>query len=208
MTQLRTIGSYVDNSGVDMCWVESDGSSTVKQIIEGKHVRRGQTAHLVTLQALFSMYQEGFFQFDEECYQAISRAARELDEACTQGKKEEIVDKNTRMIDNISSLNVLEKMTAFDKARDKKPIFKVKRPYMHMVTEMLTFIRAVRTGYWEPHLQTLAEFSRYVFAHDMMNYASMIPIYLAEMESLNESDPDIVEGFHQGNWFVNMNSDT
>jgi len=79
---------------------------------------------------------------------------------------------------------------------------------MHMVTEMPTFIRAVRTGYWELHLQTLAEFSRYVFAHDMMNYARMIPIYLAEMESLNESDPDIVEEFQQGHWLVNKNSDT
>ena len=36
----------------------------------------------------------------------------------------------------------------------------------------------------------------------------MIPIYLAEMESLNESDPDIVEEFQQGNWVVNKNSDT
>ena len=36
----------------------------------------------------------------------------------------------------------------------------------------------------------------------------MIPIYLAEMESLNESDPEIVEEFQQGNWVVNKNSDT
>lgn len=117
MVQLRTIGSYIDSSGVDVCWVESDlfGSSRVKQIIEGKHVRRGQTAHLVALQALFSMYQEAFFQSDGVCYQAISQAAKELCEACTQGKKEEIVDKNTRMMDTISSFNILEKMTAFDK---------------------------------------------------------------------------------------------
>ena len=106
-------------------------------------------------QALFSMYQQAFFQFDEECYQATSKAAKELDEACTQGKKKELVVKNTRMIDTISSLNVLEKMTAFDKARDKRPIFKVIHQYMHMATEMLTFIRAVGTGDWELHLQTL-----------------------------------------------------
>ena len=34
------------------------------------------------------------------------------------------------------------------------------------------------------------------------------PIYLAEMESLNESDSDIVEEFQQGNWVLNKNSDT
>ena len=34
----------------------------------------------------------------------------------------------------------------------------------------------------------------------------MIPIYLAEIESLNESDADIVEEFQQGNWVVNKNN--
>ena len=55
------------------------------------------------------------------------------------------------------------------------------RQYMNKVTEMLTFIRAVITGDWELHLQTLAKFSRYFFAHDLINCARMIPIYLAEM---------------------------
>ena len=156
MAQLRTIGHYIDNSGVDMCWVESDLYSppTVKQI-DGKHVRRGQTAHLVTLQALHSLYQESFFQFDEECYEAIFQVAKELNEACMQGKKEDISNKNTRMIDIISSLNVLEKLEAFNKSNENRPIFKVILQYMHMVTEMLTFIRAVRTGDWELHLQPM-----------------------------------------------------
>ncbi|CAH3136345.1 unnamed protein product, partial [Porites lobata] len=42
MAMLRTIGSYIDSSGIDMCWIESElyGPSTVKQIIDGKHVKR------------------------------------------------------------------------------------------------------------------------------------------------------------------------
>lgn len=49
---------------------------------------------------------------------------------------------NSRMIDAIKLSNVLEKMTAFDKAHDKKALFQVMRHYMCMVMEMLTFIRA------------------------------------------------------------------
>ena len=64
----------------------------------------------------------------------------------------------------------------WSKAWKRGFIFKLIRQYMHMVTEMLTFIRAVRTGDWKLHLQTLAKFSRYFFAHDMINYAPMIPI--------------------------------
>ena len=63
MAQLRTIGAFMENSGLDLCWIESElyGPTTVKQIIDGKHVKRGETAHMITLQALFVLYQEAFF---------------------------------------------------------------------------------------------------------------------------------------------------
>ena len=64
MAQLRTIGAFIENSGIDMAWIESDlyGPNTVKQILEGNHVKRGEAAHLVTLQAFFILYQEAFLQ--------------------------------------------------------------------------------------------------------------------------------------------------
>ena len=41
MAQLRTIDAFIENSGIDMAWIESDlyGPNTVKQILEGNHVR-------------------------------------------------------------------------------------------------------------------------------------------------------------------------
>ena len=54
---------------------------------------------------------------------------------------------------------------------------------MRMVIEMLQFIRAVRTGDWILHLQALQVFTKQFFAHDRLNYALMIPLYLAEMNS-------------------------
>ena len=62
-----------------------------------------------------------------------------------------------------------------------------------MVMEMLAFIRSVRTGDWSLRLITLEMFTKYFFAHDKINYARMIPVYLAEMSSLNEADPEIYE---------------
>ena len=60
MAQFRTIGLFIENSGLDMCLVESDlyGPSTMKQILGGNHVKRGAATHMVILQALFSLYQE------------------------------------------------------------------------------------------------------------------------------------------------------
>ena len=51
MAMLRTIGAYIDSSGIDMCWIESElyGPSTVKQILDGNHVKRREKAHVITL---------------------------------------------------------------------------------------------------------------------------------------------------------------
>jgi hypothetical protein len=101
---------------------------------------------------------------------------------------------------------LVEKMAEFDATRDKHPMFKVMRQYMRMVMQMLQFIRAVRTGDWKLHLQALQIFTKYFFAHDFYNYARMIPLYLAEMDSLATSDPEVYAEFLAGNWVVNKNS--
>ena len=94
----------------------------------------------------------------------------------------------------------------FDAQHEEIPVFNVMHQYMRMVTEMMSFIQALRTGDWALHLEALELFTKYFFAHDMLNYACMIPVYLAEMQMLHESDPEIYEEFKQGNWVVNKNS--
>ena len=106
----------------------------------------------------------------------------------------------------IENQRLLEKMAEFDVRRDQHPLFKVTRQYMRMVMEMLQFIRAVRTGDWKLHLQALEVFTKYFFAHDRLNYARMVPLYLAEMDSLPATDPDVFAEFLSGNWVVNKNS--
>lgn len=105
------------------------------------------------------------------------------------------------MVSAISNLNIFEKTTTFEAANTNNPMLKVMRHYMRMVMEMLVFIRAVRTGDWSLHLITLEMFTKYFFA-----YARMIAVYLAEMSSLNEADPEIYEEFIQGNWEINKNA--
>ena len=58
---------------------------------------------------------------------------------------------------------------------------------MHMVGVMCWYIRAVRTGNWALHLPALERFLSYFFALDKLNYARMIPIYLAEIPQLERT---------------------
>ena len=50
-----------------MARIESDlySPATVKQILEGNHIKRAETAHLITLQAIFILYQEAFLHEQE-----------------------------------------------------------------------------------------------------------------------------------------------
>ena len=98
-------------------------------------------------------------------------------------------------------------MKNFEEERSQNPEFQVFRCYMYMqmIMEMMLFVRAVRTGDWQLHLTSLQLFTKYFFAHDRLNYARMIPLYLAKMEKLPDSDPKIYQEFLDGNWVVNKN---
>ena len=161
MADLRTIGAFIDNSGLDMCWLESElyGPATVKQILEGGHIKRAQTAHMVTLQALFTLYQEALFQDNSDVHRSLEKLANQLNDACSNGSKELVKQAHGKLEEAVESLKIIEKMEEFDARQEKKPLFKVFRHYMRMVMEMMTFVRAVRTGDWPLHLEALQAFT-------------------------------------------------
>ena len=64
------------------------GPSTVKQILDGNHVKRGEKAHMITLQAGFALYLDGFPKTLPELSQCLEKLSREVIEAFREGKKE------------------------------------------------------------------------------------------------------------------------
>ena len=169
-------------------------------------MKRGVEAHMITLQALFTLYQEAFFQEHPDLLGRLTDAAVQLDHSCRDGSCEEIQQAHLEMVQTIESLRVMEEMTHFDSQKEGQPLSVAMRQYMQMVMEMVLFIRSVRTGDWNLHLTALEAFTTHFFAHDKLNYARMIPLYLADMESLKITDPDIYQELLQGNWVVNKNS--
>ena len=67
---------------------------------------------------------------------------------------------------------------------------------------LFLFIRASRQGLWELHLSSLHEMSKYFFAHDQINYARLVPLYLADMYTLKENDQQTWECLSNGNFTV------
>ena len=202
MAQLRTLGAFIENSGIDMAWIESYlyGPNTVKQFLEGNHVKRGEAAHLVTLHAFFILYQEAFLQHVPESSRSrLKSLAKDLCDACSSSEGVQVAEAHQQIVNAVDSIKIMKKMKEFDESYENSPMFMVFRQCIGMVLEMLIFIRAVRTANWELHLVALEIFTKYFFAHDRLNYARMIPVYLAEMNALSNTDPGIYAEFKDGN---------
>ena len=58
--QIKTIGAYIDGSGISTCWDEYGvfGSATSASILDGGHINRGMDAHLMTIESLIGLYNE------------------------------------------------------------------------------------------------------------------------------------------------------
>ena len=80
------LGGFIEDSGIDFSWIAADlyGPTTVKQIIDCNHFKRGQAAHMVTLQALFSMYQNASLHQEPEFLERLQKVAEDPAKACVK----------------------------------------------------------------------------------------------------------------------------
>lgn len=128
MAQLRTLGSFIEKSSMDLCWSESDlyGPTTVKQILEGKHMKRGETVHMVTLQVLFMIYQRAFLsRQDPLLVKKIKDCAKQLRNACEKKTKKEVEETTAKMVQVMESVDLIRKMKNFEEEKSQNPEFQV-----------------------------------------------------------------------------------
>lgn len=62
---------------------------------------------MVTLHALFLMYQKTFFQQESQMNQNLVKVAKELAEACTKGTKSKVDKVHARMVEAMKSLALM-----------------------------------------------------------------------------------------------------
>ena len=156
------------------------------------------------MQALFNLYQEAFLVKYPDLKPLLEQATSRLEAFTTN--KEGVTRAHQEMCQSLKSLDIDTKMEIFEQSTSS-PLFTSMRQYMQIILDMLLFIRAVQTADWLLHLEVLENFTKYFFARDKLNYAHMMPLYLAEMDSLKMNDLDILQEFLQGNWVVNKNEE-
>ena len=208
MAALRAAGNAVEDSGLDEAWSEADiyDPTTTRQILEAKHMKRTLEAHITTVQALFDLYVDEFFQEHPHLRSPCTQSAQQVAQSCHLHNRDEMTSAQNNMLAVLESNEVLEAMAKFDERKEaKSPLFKFVRRYMRMIMLIYTFIRATRDGQFELHLSSLDEMCIYFFAHDKQKYARLAPRYLAEMKALKMTDPGIYQEFMDGNFSVHKN---
>ena len=99
-------------------------------------MKRGVEAHLLTLQALFTMYQEAFFEKHQSLRAVLSGKAENIDRACTSGDTEEILKAHNAKLQALVTHDVERKMDIFEHDRNSSPLFVAMCNYMSMAMTM------------------------------------------------------------------------
>ena len=154
MAALRAAGALIEGSGLDHAWVEADifGPATMRQILECRNYKRVLIAHVITLQALFFLYEKAFFTNNKELSKELQALVLSINEACAEGC--DVPDVHQTMAQAIAS-KMEKKMDEFNQSNSGKPMFKVFFDYIMLILEILNFIKATRQGNRDLHLASL-----------------------------------------------------
>jgi len=178
---LKSIGSYVEGSGIDQLWVETGmfSPTTVRQVLEGKHLYRAMEAHMVTLMALYFIFFQTLWANAPEDKTGIEEASAELNEEFRNWKaSSRLPEAHAKLVSALEKSSILWKMEKYDEHASGMARFL--RNYVKQFECILHFVRASRQGQWDLHLAAHEELAKYFFAHDHLNYARLSPVYVAE----------------------------
>ena len=99
-----------------------------------------------------------------------------------QKSKASLRENHQKLIEFTSSIDFIGLQTEFDEQLTNQA--KSLRNYMSLFETLLLFIRASWQQNWELHLVTLHYLRKYFFTFHMINYARLVPAYIAKMFSL------------------------
>ena len=73
---------------------------------------------------------------------------------------------------------------------------------MKQFQTILQFVRATRERNISLHLESLEALTKYFFAHDHLNYARLMPLYMHTMQETQENHQEIWAEFEKGNFCI------
>lgn len=150
MTFSKVIGKYVESSGLSDIWVESEvfGETTAMNVVKGKVWNRVVRAHKLSYEALWRVLWPLFLAWAQENGKDLDGSLGDLTQKLAEGfsnrkNEERDVAFETLMETLVQMTGFIE---GFDEAHKDNATFSYWRKYMHLVSILLRFTRALREG--------------------------------------------------------------
>ena len=196
---LHAIAKYIEDSGLESVSIEAGlySPSTIRQIFTGKWFKRGVEFHLTNIMACYDLMFQASLQQDgtEDGMEDVMLKCHEL-----RNQLHRRQDGVKEVFEEVSTIFVNKFKAAHD--QDLGEMARFLMNYVKQVESLLHIIRASRQGEWELHLAALEENVKYFFAHDLYKYARFVPVYLAQMQQLKNTDQETWKALEQGDFMV------
>ena len=192
---LHALGKTIDGSGFDTCAIEKGiyTSAALRGIYGGKAYKRGIEYHITTILAIMMML------FDASTKDFLPDSIRTQCESLKQTLHERSPNANI-IFENIQSWYTTHIQPNESESTGEQAQFMLQ--YIEQVDCLLCLIGACRSGDWEGYLAALENIIKYFFAHDLLNYARLMLIHLAQMNALENDEPVTWEALKSGDFVV------
>ena len=100
---LRSLGRYIEGSGLDDIWSEKGlyGPAVIRQIVSGKHLKRGVEAHLVNFLALSGLYYGAITKDNTEIENLVASIPERL---CMVVRKRDLANITSEILDMTTAI--------------------------------------------------------------------------------------------------------
>ena len=160
---LKVLGKYINCCGLDQILVDTDtyGSTTLSQILNGKHMKQGFEAHIILCLSLSNLFYNDLLKVYPLTQLNLADELAKL-KGNIQSSKEFLKDLFNESLSKVQDDGLLKKIKQFDEGLNYQAKFL--HNYMKMFEVLLLFIRASREENWELHLAFLELTIPYFFA--------------------------------------------
>ena len=179
---LHSLGKTCEGSGIDICAIECGiyTSAALRGIFSGKAYKRGMEYHTTNSMAIMMM------MFD-----ATNVSLEPVRDKCVSLKKA-VHDRSPEMQDKYNEIQSW--YTEHIKPQEEIPtaygeLAQYLLQYLEQVENLLGLISTCKSGNWTDYLAALENMIKYFFSRDLLNYARLMPVHLAEMNNLEQDDP-------------------
>ena len=201
---LSLLGKKFGDSGFDDLLVESGvcAAGSTSALMKGKSYNRGIRAHKLCLEVFFRLMWNAFvawYKSRDKKIPEVPLLSKIADCVRTVENGKDYARESVRKIE----ADLTELMSLFgvfkSENRARSKLFAFWDEYVSMVTSLLQFLKAERTGNWKLHLSSVAAMLPHFFAMNRQNYARYLPVYIADMQQLELTHPDVNNEFAAGN---------